>query len=113
MKLLFDQNISYRILKKIEADYPNAQQVRRLGLDNTSDIEIWEYAKKHEFSIVTFDGDFADIATINGHPPKILWLRTGNTTTDNIAKILIEKKEMIKAFLEEEEYQEIACLEID
>lgn len=76
-------------------------------------MEIWEYAKNNNFCIVTFDADFVDIATIKGHPPKIIWLRTGNMTTENIAQILMEKKQLIDLFLEGEENKDIACLEIN
>ena len=112
MKLLFDQNISYRLLKKVEEAFPNARQVKRLGLENSSDVEIWEYAKRNGYVIVTFDADFVDIATFNGHPPKVIWLRTGNMTTEHLATLLISKKEVIKEFIELEENREIACLEI-
>ena len=41
-KLLLDQNISYRLVKKIESLFPGTQQVKELGLHNKSDrlIEI-------------------------------------------------------------------------
>ena len=58
MKLLFDQNISFRIIKQLERVFPGSKQVKELGLENTSDIEIWEYAKINNFVIVTFDADF-------------------------------------------------------
>lgn len=46
MKLLFDQNISYRIIKKICNYYPESKQIRELKLENSSDIQIWMYSKK-------------------------------------------------------------------
>ena len=58
---------------------------------------------------MTFDADYADIASYKGHPPKITWLRMGNTTTDNIAEILVRNKELIIDFVRNEE---TACLEI-
>ena len=58
MKLLFDQNISYRITKTIADQFPNAKQVKELGLENSTNLEIWEYAKSNGFTIVTFDSDF-------------------------------------------------------
>lgn len=79
MKLLFDQNISFRILKKIEKDFPEARQVRSIQLENKTDFEIWNYCKENNFSIVTFDADFFDISLLKGHPPKIIWIRSGNT----------------------------------
>ena len=60
MKLLFDQNISFRIIKKVEDFLPSSSQVRLLGLENSNDIDIWEFAKAHDFNIVTFDTDFYD-----------------------------------------------------
>ncbi len=112
MKLLFDQNISFRIIKKIFIVYPDAIQVRQLDLENCSDIEIWNFARKNDFSIVTFDADFYDLANLNGHPPKIIWLRFGNTSTTKIAQILIEKFLLIKYFIENKDNEWLACLEL-
>jgi predicted nuclease of predicted toxin-antitoxin system len=64
VKLLVDQNISYRLVKSIEQSFPGTQQVRRLGLENGSDKVIWEYAKAEEFTIVTFDSDFYDLSVL-------------------------------------------------
>ena len=92
MKLLFDQNISYRLIKLIIDIFPESKQVRELGLENSSDIEIFEFAKRNEFAIVTFDSDFCDLNIIRGCPPKIIWIRTGNTTTKNLESLLRGKK---------------------
>lgn len=113
MKLLFDQNISFRIIKSISAIFPDSKQVRSLGLEDSSDIDIWTFAKTKNYSIVTFDADFADIANIKGTPPKIIWLRTGNKTTDNIAKLLKKHQELIIDFIKNPDYKDIACLEIE
>jgi len=108
MKLLFDQNISYRLIRKIKDIYPNAKQVRELGLENSTDNEIFEYAKKNNYSIVTFDSDFCDLNILKGFPPKIIWIRTGNTTTKNLERIIRQKFELINSFLTEN----YGCLEI-
>lgn len=47
MKLLFDQNISFRITKLISSKYQIAKQVRDLGLENSTDMEIWKFAKSN------------------------------------------------------------------
>lgn len=75
MKLLFDQNISHRLISLIKDILPDAIQVRQIGLENSSDKQIWEYAKEHLYTIVTFDGDFYDFSLVWGHPPKIVWIR--------------------------------------
>ncbi|CAN5354619.1 hypothetical protein BH09BAC3_BH09BAC3_09280 [soil metagenome] len=56
MKLLLDQNISYKLVKSIEQSFPGSQQVRRLGLENSSDRAIWEFAKKDEFRGIHREG---------------------------------------------------------
>jgi len=109
MNLLFDQNISFRLLKLIIDLYPNSKQVRELGLENSTDFEIFEFAKRNEYTIVTFDSDFFDLNTLHGFPPKIIWIRTGNTTTKNLEIILKDKYEFIKLFIEED----YGCLEIN
>jgi len=113
VKLLFDQNISFRIIKKIDSFFSGSKQVRDLGLEDASDIEIWKFAKLNDFIIVTFDADFADISNIKGCPPKIIWLRMGNMTTLHISEILKKYHSTIKDFAENIEYSEIACLEIE
>ena len=113
MKLLFDQNISFRIIQKLSDSYPVCKQVRELGLTNAEDIDIWDYARKNDFVIVTFDADFYDIGLINGYPPKIVWLRTSNLTTSQIADLLIKKRNEISDFCFQPELKDKACLEIE
>ena len=108
MKLLFDQNVSFRLIKRIIDLFPESKQVRELGLENATDFKIFEYAKRNDYAIVTFDSDFCDLNIIKGFPPKIIWLRTGNTTTKNIEKLLRNKRELIEIFLTED----YGCLEI-
>ena len=109
MKLLLDQNISYRLVNKINSLFPETEQVKRLGLENKPDREIWEYAQKENYTIVTFDSDFYDMSLLLGHPPKVIWLKLGNTTTKNLETIFFEKSDQIKAFIED---GELSCLEI-
>ena len=113
MKLLFDQNISFRIEKKLSSIFNQSKHVSNLGLMNENDIYIWNYAKRENYIIVTFDSDFYDISIINGCPPKIIWIRKGNLTTNQIVLILEEKHLIIRNFIINPEKQDIACLEID
>ena len=109
MKLLFDQNISFRILRTIESHFPGASQVRLEGLENCTDKEIWEYARDNHFVIVTFDSDFYDFSVIWGAPPKILLIKSFDQTTQSIAKQLIDHKKTIEEFQKD---QTIHCLEL-
>ena len=112
MKLLFDQNISFRITDKLIDFFPDCKHVSDCGLMDCDDPVIWEYARKNDYAIVTFDADFYDISVIHGHPPKIIWIRTGNLTTKEIVKLLVHNKVMIKKFLESTDYKEVSCLEV-
>jgi len=72
-------------------------------LDEASDVEVWEFAKKNEYSIVTKDSDFNDLAILKGTPPKIIWLKVGNCKVSDIENILNDHVQSIKDFLEAED----------
>jgi predicted nuclease of predicted toxin-antitoxin system len=108
MRLLFDQNISYRLINRIIDVFPDSKQVKELGLENATDSEIFEYAKDNDYVIVTFDSDFCELSVLKGFPPKIIWIRTGNTTTKNLEILLKKKHTVIEQFF----HENFACLEI-
>src|SRR4030095_13783807 len=110
MNLLFDQNISFRIIKRIEDIFPGAISVREIGFDHPHDYEIWKFAKSNDFTIGTFDSDFIDLLNLRGFPPKLIWLRMGNTSTKNIAEGIRKEQNTIIDFLMN---NEIAFLEIN
>ncbi len=112
-KLLFDQNISHRIVDKLPDNFTECKQVCHVGLNDCDDNEIWHYALSENYTIVTFDSDFFEISLINGCPPKIIWLRTGNLSTNEILQKLITNSDSINVFLNNPELSETACLEIN
>lgn len=109
MKLLFDQNLSFRLVQRLQVEYPDSAQVRMLGMDTVSDREIWEYARVHDFTIVTQDGDFDQLSQVLGFPPKVIWLRCGNSSTGYIEQLLRVHHELIVAFGAD---TLVACLEL-
>jgi len=112
MKLLFDQNISFRICHYLADKGFDCFQVRSLGLENKSDIEIWKYAKSNDFIIVTFDFDFINFSNLYGHPPKVIWLKIGNSSTKDIAVYLTLKIDLIIDFANNIAYKDISVLEL-
>ncbi|MEY2704095.1 MAG: hypothetical protein RL407_157 [Bacteroidota bacterium] len=100
--LLFDQNISFRIIKEILPLFPGSKQVREVGLEGKQDREVWGWAKTNGFSLVSFDSDFADLSLLFGFPPKVIWLRFGNSSTSKIAAVLTQKNKEIQIFLKNE-----------
>ncbi|MDP9315091.1 MAG: DUF5615 family PIN-like protein [Chloroflexota bacterium] len=97
MKLLFDQNLSPRLVNHLAADYPASAHVSMLGLDQALDVEVWTYARDHGFTIVTKDADFSDLTVLLGFPPKVVWLRLGNCPTDAIEAVLRVHKPTLEA----------------
>ncbi|AIZ64858.1 hypothetical protein PK28_16400 [Hymenobacter sp. DG25B] len=78
MKLLFDENLSCRVVALLAEAFPGSEQVRRLGLLGKTDRLIWDYVRQHGFIIVTHDEDFLELSTLYGAPPKVLLLRAGS-----------------------------------
>ena len=105
MKLLFDQNISPRILKYFSDQWKDCSHVRFEGLENASDSAIFNFAKDHGYAIVTFDADFIDLNALRGTPPKVIWLNTGNLTTKSITALLERNVLQINYYLESESDQ--------
>lgn len=99
MNILLDQNISFRVVQLLSGTFGNVKQVRQLGLVDASDMEIWNYAFKNNFTIVTFDSDFIDLSNLKGSPPKIIWLRFGNASNLKIANKLITNSTTITEFI--------------
>jgi len=113
VKLLFDQNISFRVVGLLKELFPEARHVKEFDLQFSADRQIWTFAEENHYDIVTFDADFYDLAALHGHPPKIIWVRLGNTSSRNLARIFSGHSELIKSFLTDDNYNDLACLEIN
>jgi len=98
MKLLLDENLSDRIVKKIIDLYPDSTHVKTVGMSKTEDIVIWQYAKGNDFVIVSKDSDFHQRSLLYGHPPKFIYLRTGNSPTSDIIRTLKDNFAIITQF---------------
>lgn len=109
MRLLFDQNISHRILSLLSKSFEKSTSIKMAGLIDKSDREIWEYAKSNHFTIVTQDSDFNELNSLFGFPPKVIWIRIGNARTNHIAQILETNYPEIAMFIENGDY---GCFEI-
>ena len=98
MKLLFDQNLSWRLPQKLADLYPESQHVREVGLRESDDIDIWEYAKLNNFVIATKDEDFQQRSLLFGFPPKVVRLRVGNCKVRTIEELLRRHSVSIHTF---------------
>ncbi len=100
MKLLLDQNLSPRLIRRLFDLYPDSIHVANVGLDRASDKDVWNYANQHDCIIVTKDVDFSELSVLFGFPPKVLWIRRGNCSTKDIETILRENYDSVKAMNE-------------
>ena len=108
MKLLLDHNVSPKLVRRPDL-YPGSTHVFLEGMDRESDAAVWEYALGNSYVIVTKDADFADMSVLRGHPPKVIWVRIGNCSTQQIEDLFRGQQEMINEF---ETDQTIALLEL-
>jgi predicted nuclease of predicted toxin-antitoxin system len=97
VKLLFDQNLSPKLVKRLAELYPNSNHVYNLGIDRSDDEEMREYARRNDFVIVTKDADFSDLSILLGFPPKVIWIRRGNCSTSAIESMLRDRSADIEA----------------
>jgi predicted nuclease of predicted toxin-antitoxin system len=95
VKLLFDQNLSRKLVNRLIDLFPDSSHVQFHNMPEADDAEIWEFAKANGFCIVTQDTDFADRSRLYGAPPKVVWLRCGNTSTPAIEQLLREGESAI------------------
>ena len=102
MKFLVDQNIAPRVVSMMEPFFSGSVHVRDLGLAAADDSIIWEYARTHGYAILSKDSDFHQRSLVFGHPPKVIWIRKGNCTTETIVEILDRYQSRIVSFLSDE-----------
>ncbi len=101
MKLLFDENLSFRLVDALNDIYPESTHVRQVGLLGADDLHIWNYAAEHGFLLVSKDTDFYERSLVFGAPPKIVWLRTGNISVQDTIAILRTQYIVIRHFSED------------
>jgi predicted nuclease of predicted toxin-antitoxin system len=105
MKLLLDANLSWRLVRLLKSEFKEIAHTTDCGFkEEAPDKDIWNYARKNGYAIVSNDEDFFRVALDKGFPPKIVMLRTGNQSTKYIAQILTKHKSEIAEFMQHEEY---------
>lgn len=98
MKLLFDQNLSPKLVKLLADLFPDSVHVESAGFDHAGDEAVWEFARLNELAIVTKDEDYDYLSVARGAPPKVIWLQLGNCTTAQVEAVLRGRSADIEAF---------------
>jgi predicted nuclease of predicted toxin-antitoxin system len=95
MKLLFDENLSRSLVTRLTDLFPGSDHVVLLGLQQSTDAEIFQYAIDHDFVIVTKDSDFNELLTTQNASPALVWIRVGNSSTKIIERLIRANHEQI------------------
>lgn len=108
MKLLFDENLGARLAHDLTDLYPDSTHVLSIGLAGAGDRAIWARAATDGFILVTKDQDFHRLSVALGSPPKVLWIRLGNCTTSDVARLLRFRVEDVRTFIQDAEAKFLA-----
>jgi predicted nuclease of predicted toxin-antitoxin system len=103
VKLLFDENLSRHLVRRLSDLFAESQHVATAGLLRATDREIWEYARTGGFTIVTADGDFYELAVTQGSPPKVIWLRGCDYPTREAERLIRDQSVRITEFVEDKD----------
>ena len=103
MKLLFDHNLSPRLVRSLSSLYPDSIHVRDVHLHTADDESVWNYAAVHGFVLASKDADFHQRSFVLGAPPKVIWNRLGNCRTNQIEVLLRDHVLEVEAFTRDEE----------
>ena len=98
MKLLFDGNLSPRLVELLAANFPDCTHIELIGIRGAADAAVWDYARQNGYTVVSKDNDFRQRAFLYGPPPKVVWLAVGNAGTDMIALLIRAGGERLRAF---------------
>ena len=92
---LLDQNLPARLLFSPRLPVVSIYQIS----GNPSDSAIWEFARDHEWIIVSKDADFSDRIITRSPPPWVVHLRFGNLRRKDFHALLARVWPQIETLL--------------
>lgn len=101
MKLLFDENLSHRLVEKLSDLFPRSTHVRLVGFESAEDPKVWHLAVEEDFVIVSKDSDMHDRSLLFGFPPKVIWIRLGNCSTRQVENLIRLEASKISEFVQD------------
>ena len=91
MTFWIDARLSPHLAPWIEATFGvEPPSVKRLGLRDAKDREVFDAAPAAEALVMTKDQDFVALQARLGAPPQIVWVTCGNTPSVNMKRVLGE-----------------------
>ncbi len=102
MRLLFDENLSPKLVRLLDDLFPGSVHVRDVGLKAADDSLVWNYAQENSLVICSKDSDLHQRSFVLGFPPKVVWVRLGNCSTQDVEKLLRKHLTALAAFGEDD-----------
>ena len=101
MRILLDQNLSPKLIRKLADVLPGLESVYDHDLVDASDPFIFDWARKMEFSaVISTDRDFVYLSERLGAPPKVIRIERCEFPARVIEQLLRHEALRIHAFLE-------------
>ena len=99
----FDEQLPSSLCGALADVYPDSLSAKDLGLGGAPDEATWRAAIEHACILVTKDEDFHRLSVLRGAPPKVVWIRLGNCTTEAIADLLRHHRGALGDFVRNED----------
>ena len=99
MRLLLDENISWRLAAYLRPHCTAVVHVREIGMENSPDTSIWRYARQHDYAIVTKDEDFLRLVVTEGFPPRVVAVQNAQVPVAKLAEFLLARLPQLQEFL--------------
>jgi predicted nuclease of predicted toxin-antitoxin system len=84
MRFLVDAQLPPLLARHLVSLGHEAEHVADVGLEKSSDQDIWQRALKRSAVLVTKDEDFVTIRALAPSGPAVIWIRIGNTTKQTL-----------------------------
>ena len=102
MRLLVDENVSWRLAAYLRPHCEVVLHVRNIGLAESPDTSIWRYARQHGYDLLAKDEDFVRLVVAEGFPPRVVALQNAQVPVKMLAKFLLARLPQLEAFLGEQ-----------
>jgi predicted nuclease of predicted toxin-antitoxin system len=87
IRILIDENLPATLGLRLGCDCLHATDIGEQPTDKT----LWDHARQENRTLLTKDADFFEQLAINGAPPKVVWLRTGNLRRTDLENLLVKR----------------------
>jgi predicted nuclease of predicted toxin-antitoxin system len=96
---LVDQMLPIRLANDLLKDFPGTVHVKSVGLSDSDDVAIAEFADEHGLAVLSKDSDFDQLASLEGSPRKAVRIAVGNVPNDELLQIIQDRASTLKEFL--------------